>query len=202
MRLSVPTVNWYPWVEYHRKLIFPSTYTWYMMHNHTVLFWRNSNILFRNSGNPADKFPFWLYEVNFQFLLEWICSDSSVLTSTDKHRMSMTAVLHLPVVWAIESTQYWDFHPEPWCQLIFMARDYWGKIIKGKLPYNNTLRLGECSVTQLCTTLCDLMDCSPSGSSVHGIFQASILEWVAMPFPWGSSQPRGSSPSRDQIHIS
>ena len=34
---------------------------------------------------------------------------------------------------------------------------------------------------QLCLTLCDLMDCSPPGSSVHGILQAGTLEWVAMP---------------------
>ena len=34
---------------------------------------------------------------------------------------------------------------------------------------------------QLCTTLCDPMDCSPPSSSVHGILQAGILEWVAMP---------------------
>jgi len=33
------------------------------------------------------------------------------------------------------------------------------------------------------------MDCSPAGSSVHGIHQARILEWVAMPFSLGSSQP-------------
>ena len=33
---------------------------------------------------------------------------------------------------------------------------------------------------QSCLTLCDPMDCSPSGSSVHGIFQARILEWVAI----------------------
>ena len=33
-------------------------------------------------------------------------------------------------------------------------------------------------VTQLCLTLCDPMDCSPPGSSVHGILQARILEWV------------------------
>ena len=45
-------------------------------------------------------------------------------------------------------------------------------------------------VTQLCLTLCDSTDCSLPGSSVHGIFQARILEWVAMPFSWGSSQPR------------
>ena len=43
---------------------------------------------------------------------------------------------------------------------------------------------------QLCLTLCDPMDCSPPGSSVHGILQARILEWVAMPSSRGSSQPR------------
>ena len=38
--------------------------------------------------------------------------------------------------------------------------------------------------------LCDPMDCSPPGSSVHGILQARILEWVAMPSSWVFSQPR------------
>ena len=38
--------------------------------------------------------------------------------------------------------------------------------------------------------LCDPMDCSPPGSSVHGILQARILEWVAMPSSRGSSRPR------------
>ena len=41
-----------------------------------------------------------------------------------------------------------------------------------------------------CVTLCDLMDCSPLGSSVHGIHQARILEWVAMYSSRGSSRPR------------
>ena len=38
------------------------------------------------------------------------------------------------------------------------------------------------SLTQSCRTLCDLTDCSPPGSSTHGILQARILEWVAIPF--------------------
>ena len=42
-------------------------------------------------------------------------------------------------------------------------------------------------VTQLCLTLCNPMDCSLPGSSVHGIFQARILEWVAMSFSRRSS---------------
>ena len=47
-----------------------------------------------------------------------------------------------------------------------------------------------CLVTQLCLTLCDPMDCSPPGSSVPGILQPRVLEWVAMPFSRGSSQPK------------
>ena len=45
-------------------------------------------------------------------------------------------------------------------------------------------------VTQLCLTLCDPLDCSLPGSSVPGILQARVLERVAMPFSWGSSQPK------------
>ena len=47
-----------------------------------------------------------------------------------------------------------------------------------------------CSVTQLCPTLCDSLDCSPPASSVHGTFQAGILKWVAIFSSKGSSQPR------------
>ena len=42
-------------------------------------------------------------------------------------------------------------------------------------------------VSQLCLTLCHLMDCSPSGTSAHEILQARILEWVAISFSRGSS---------------
>ena len=49
---------------------------------------------------------------------------------------------------------------------------------------------------QLCPTLCDPMNCNLPGSSVHGILQATILEWVAMSCSRGSSQPR------DGTHVS
>ena len=48
----------------------------------------------------------------------------------------------------------------------------------------------ESEVAQSCPTLCDPVDCSPPGSSFHGIFQARVLEWVAISFSRGSSQPR------------
>ena len=43
---------------------------------------------------------------------------------------------------------------------------------------------------QSCPALCDPTDRSPPGNSVHGIVEARLLEWVAMPFSRGSSQPR------------
>ena len=61
------------------------------------------------------------------------------------------------------------------------------------------LREGVCTCAQLlqsCTTHCDPVHCSPPGSSIHGILQARILEWVAI------SSSRGSSRPRDRTHIS
>ena len=46
-------------------------------------------------------------------------------------------------------------------------------------------------VTQSCLTLCDSMDCSPPGSSVHGILQATILEWIVISFPGGIFPTQG-----------
>ena len=52
----------------------------------------------------------------------------------------------------------------------------------------------EHEVAQSCLTLCDPMNCSLPGSSVHGIFQAIVLEWIAISFSRGSSQPRDRTP--------
>ena len=55
---------------------------------------------------------------------------------------------------------------------------------------------GQCSVAQSCMTLCDPMDCSLPGSSVHGICQIRRAEWVVIPFSKGSFRPR------DLCHLS
>ena len=57
------------------------------------------------------------------------------------------------------------------------------------LPQHNKWAKEGCKVlvAQSCLTHCDPMDCSPPGSSIHGILQAGMLEWVAMPFSRGSS---------------
>ena len=54
----------------------------------------------------------------------------------------------------------------------------------------SNLSYAVCLAAQSSPTLCDPMDCSPPGSSVHGILQARILEWVAIPSSRGSPQPR------------
>ena len=56
------------------------------------------------------------------------------------------------------------------------------------------LHMHACSVAQSCLVICDLMEHSPPGSSVHRILQARILEWVALPFSRGSSHPQELNP--------
>ena len=57
------------------------------------------------------------------------------------------------------------------------------------------MRVVLCLVALPCLTLCDPMDCSPPGSSVHGVLQARILEWIAI-------SSGGSSPPRDRNWVS
>ena len=65
------------------------------------------------------------------------------------------------------------------------------------LPVRNSwmliVRQKKLKVAQSCLTLCDPMDYSLPGSSVHGILQAVLQEWVAVPFSSGSFQPRDQS---------
>ena len=98
----------------------------------------------------------------------------------------------------------------------FLRQEYWSGLpfpAPGNLP-NSEIEPGSLSlladslppgcrdmcvcvfVTQLCLILCNAMDCSLPGSSVHGISQARILEWVAISFSRGFYQPR------DQTYVS
>ena len=67
----------------------------------------------------------------------------------------------------------------------------WRRLRSGLDPTNSVSV--SCSVVP---TVCDPLDCSPRGSSVHGIFHARILEWVAI------SSSRGSSRPRDRTQVS
>ena len=76
-------------------------------------------------------------------------------------------------------------HSSPYvsCWPIFTA---W----KCRLGDNRVTTLKKSEVAQSCPILCDPMDYSPPGSSIHGIFQARVLEWVVIFFSRGSSWPR------------
>ena len=70
------------------------------------------------------------------------------------------------------------------CRLILYQLSYQGS------PDNVITLERKSEVAQSCPALCDPMDCSLPGSSVHGIFQAIVLEWIAISSSRGSSQPR------------
>ena len=70
----------------------------------------------------------------------------------------------------------------------FSRQEHWSG-----LPFPSPMHKSESEVAQSCPTLSDPMDCSPPGSSVHGIFQARVLKWGAIAF----SEPRHKWP---QIH--
>ena len=70
-----------------------------------------------------------------------------------------------------------------------MLEGFFFQIFKTHLIFATNL-VSESEVTQSYPTLCDLIDCSLPGSSVHEIFQATVLEWIAISFSRGSFQPR------------
>ena len=88
--------------------------------------------------------------------------------------------------------------PAQSCMRLILKRESDLLLVSGRARKEN--RGGLCGTptyivfvsAQLCPTLCDPMDCSPPGSSVHGISQAGKLAWVsiAIPSSWGSSGPR------------
>ena len=91
---------------------------------------------------------------------------------------------------------------EAWQVSDLSAQD-WGQVAGGAEVCPLDWSRSPCSfyhggsfITQSCLTLCDLMDCIPPGSSVHGISQARRLEWVAISFSRGSFWPK------DRIHVS
>ena len=93
----------------------------------------------------------------------------------------------------IRRSKYWSFS----FSIILLRSQILSSLLSlfmlSLLCYINNIHF---SVAQSCPILCDPMDCSLPDSSVHGIFQVRLLEWVAISFS------RGASPSRDWTHLS
>ena len=89
--------------------------------------------------------------------------------------------------------------PKPRCLSVFL----WSHKGNGQTQVHIWVKhqnwmMGVCA--RSCPTLCSSMDCSPPGSSVHGISQAKLLERVAISFSRGSSQPGVETVSPDLLH--
>ena len=133
-------------------------------------------------------------------IVEGVTSPDTTTSPPSKQRFRITYN-------AIQTILCWYFHIDH-CVI-----SYTGKLLSlrdnycGKWPSVNHARKSVhfqallksycyCLVSKSCPTLCNPVDYSPPGSSVYGVLQAKILEWVTILFS------RGSSPPRDQTQIS
>ena len=83
--------------------------------------------------------------------------------------------------------------PNSICQKIWKTQQWpqdWKMSVFIPIPKKGNAKEFSSEVAQSCPSLCDPMDCSLLGATIHGIFQARILEWVAISFSRRSSQPR------------
>ena len=106
--------------------------------------------------------------------------------------LNVTTLLQELVVHAKVYTEAANIYCREYCFYRAKITMVWTKshITKKALDAKSQGHMCMCSKSlQLCPTLWDTMDCSPPGSSVHGILQARILEWVAVPSSRGSSKP-------------
>ena len=143
---------------------------------------------------------------SIQYIVKWKWSRSVVsdslwphglyLPGSSIHGIFQARLLH----WVAISFSRGSFQPRDGTPVSCIAGrlfTIWatGGLLKWKWSHSAHVK-SESEVAQSCPTLCDPMDCSPPGSSVHGILQARILEWVAISFS------RGSSWSRDRTQVS
>ena len=124
---------------------------------------------------------------SFIELCKLLCQDKAVIHEGTEYDYNYFIKLSLSLLWNL----LYEYNTH--------ARGNFQMILPCFINYNALshsiflcIKIGEVKseVTQSCPTLCNPMDCSLPCSSVHGIFQAKVLEWVVISFSRGSSQPR------------
>ena len=146
--------------------------------------------------------------------LEWVAISFSSAWKWKVKVKSLSRVRLLATPWTaahqafpsmrFSRQEYWSGLPLPSPPVFVVSLNSWGRKeseTTERLNWTELLNLNFwvsewVKVTQSCLTLCNPMDCSPPASLVHEILQARILEWVAISFSRGSSQPR------DQTQVS
>ena len=95
--------------------------------------------------------------------------------------------------WQMQALLYLQFLPEGLSHFTYEPISTYWDIHDSKMYYIISINVCEVKVAQSCPTLCDPTDCSPPGSSVHGILQARVPEWVSVPFSRGIFPTQGSN---------
>ena len=146
---------------------------------------------FRKLGKQTDHWMNTMYHRTLQSLgqhaLSPIVWESYVLASATL--LPLLLLSRFSHVW-LSATPQTAAHQAP-LSLGFSRQEQWSG-----LPFPLPIACMHAKSLQLYPVFCHPLDCSPPSSSVPGILQARILEWVAMPSCRGSSQPR------DQTHVS
>ena len=124
------------------------------------------------------------------------------LPGSSVHQIFQATILE----WVAISSSKGSFQPRDWTQVSCIGRwilYYWATweaqvlytvFLKWNNPEKNVIKKIMCVHVQLVPTLCNPMDCDLPGSSVHGIFQARILEWVAIFYSRAIFLSQGSKP--------
>ena len=128
---------------------------------------------------------------DYQWVTEWTCCMLShvwlcKLMDYSPLGSSVRGIQARILEWATISSSRGSSQPKDWTCISCIDR----QILYHCATWEAQVNVRVVLVTQSCLTLCNPMDCGPPGSSVHGILQARILEWVAIPFSRGSFRPR------------
>ena len=155
-------------------------------------------------GNREDVKNHWGPSLLYIFLLFSILLLSELHLTRPVRRATRETEQHTEGTWVPRMTSWskaaclpWTFHLH---SIMWETNKPLNKHYVRQISLLISLLLSHCYIGspvlccamsfQSCPTLCDPTDCSPLGSSVHGILQARILEWVALPSSWWSSWPR------------
>ena len=150
------------------------------------------NVSIKLSWGQHEKWGHWL--TYFISVHTWIILNTNIDKIIIKWIWGTGNVLVLdfwiylrPAIYPSSCIQHWNSVKKHFLTVFFSINFYWSVIVFTLLC---SFLWVHAKWLQSCPILWDPMDCSPPGSSVHGILQVWILKWVAMPFSRGSSWPR------------
>ena len=124
----------------------------------------NFSFLFYEKFYDIIEIYYWIYKIHPFQVYNLVIFHK--ITNLNSHHHKRVLFIYFSETWSFHQVNTW------FCQSIYLFLLSWSE------------------VAQSCPTLCDPIDCSLPGSSVHGIFQAIVLEWIAISFSTGSSQSR------------